>query len=113
MAHFLFFWNKIPYLLSPVFNSCGSIFNSFLNILWVFFFFFFHFTILRIRKKNCCSHWILNEVLIFEYDLRKYSGPLSRTSKLENNGEIEILQQNSQAGAFGHKKNTAYFRNST
>lgn len=84
---FVFFWNKITYLLSPVYNSCGSIFNSFLRIFWVFC--FFHLTFLRYRKKNCCSHWVLNEVLILAYDLSNYSGPLSRTSKSENNGEID------------------------
>ena len=118
MTHFScffgFFWNKIPYLLSLVCNNCGSIFNSFLKILLVFFFsFFFHFMFLRYCKKNCCSHQVLNEVLICEYDLRNYSGSLSRTFKSENNREIEILQQNSQAGAFGHKKNIVYLRKST
>lgn len=53
------------------------------------FFCFFHLTFLIYRKKNCCSHWVLNEVLILAYDLRNYSGPLSRTSKSENNGEID------------------------
>ena len=44
-------------------------------------------------------------MLVREYDLSNHSGPLSGTSKSDDNTSIEILQQNWKVGAFAHVTN--------
>ena len=57
------------------------------------FFRFFHLTFLRYLKKNCYSYRILNKVLVHENDLTNCREFLRKTSKSEDNSQIEILRQ--------------------